>query len=178
MRKRKPFRPFDPEANRRVIDDIVDSTPVRKEHARILSGPVSVRDRSTLMQDARVSRVACRDDRCSSLHRCCALTHALRNLPEAKTVFPAPFEIFAALQIVRTGHLPSIVSGHNASMSMVTVQGWRCAVCHYEWLKTGRPPIRCASRRCRSRKWNRDAVLHRVRQHAANCKCAMCRVIL
>lgn len=44
-------------------------------------------------------------------------------------------------------------------MDITAVRAWCCAVCGDEWLKTGKPPIRCALHRCRSRKWNRDAGL-------------------
>jgi hypothetical protein len=57
-------------------------------------------------------------------------------------------------------------------MSIVVVQGWHCAVCGYEWLKIGKPPLRCASRRCRSRKWNRDCCSAVRSQHAASCSCS------
>jgi hypothetical protein len=43
-------------------------------------------------------------------------------------------------------------------MSIVTVQGWHCDVCGYEWLKSGKEPIRCASSKCRSRNWNQLSV--------------------
>lgn len=56
----------------------------------------------------------------------------------------------------KSGRASSTFSVHNASMGITAVQAWRCCVCGYEWLKVGKPPIRCASNRCRSRKWNFD----------------------
>ena len=36
---------------------------------------------------------------------------------------------------------------------------WICVVCGFAWLaeNSAKPPVQCASNRCRSRKWNRQA---------------------
>lgn len=44
--------------------------------------------------------------------------------------------------------------GYTAPMSSCFVDCWKCDDCGFRWIKTEAWPERCASSKCRSRKWN------------------------
>lgn len=56
----------------------------------------------------------------------------------------------------------ALTGEYNGLMGEDTVKAWVCDVCGYVWLKVaGRHPEQCASKACRSRKWNSGAVVQR-----------------
>ena len=58
---------------------------------------------------------------------------------------------------------------YNAHMGMTTVNAWVCDVCGYLWLKVaGRVPTNCASKGCRSRRWNSSGVAQTVEQRSSS----------
>jgi hypothetical protein len=60
-------------------------------------------------------------------------------------------------------------------MAEIEVKGWKCDRCQYVWLKvTGRRPVQCPNRECRTRRWNRGTVSQSALHHPA-CRCALCQ---
>ena len=77
-------------------------------------------------------------------------------------------------------------------MSEVQVKAWHCDKCGYEWLASGKAPLRCAKKDCRSWNWNKgeaakvaqvepvrveeEKPLAVVASHSEACPCLLCQI--